>query len=133
MLTRFWAGEARKLTESNRTPRKKRLLMRHKLRLPSIDDYSSRITQLEDRPQRKKNLLSGGRRNKPVVQIRPKPNPRLWRNSETGAMIRVKTCGETKAKSRELVNFAECHEAKKLSGIRMHRNSQTQLLQDDVS
>ena len=45
----------------------------------------------------------------------------------------LRSRGDTKAKSRELVNFAERHEPKKLSGIRMHQNSQIQLLQDDVS
>ena len=45
----------------------------------------------------------------------------------------LRSRGETKAKSRELVNFAERHEPKKLSGFQMHRNLQIHLLQDDVS
>ena len=45
----------------------------------------------------------------------------------------LRSRGETKAKSRELVNFAERYEPKKLSGLRMHRKLQIHLLQDDVS
>ena len=41
--------------------------------------------------------------------------------------------GETQAKRQELENFAERHEPKKVSGIRMHRKKQIHFLQDDVS
>ena len=44
----------------------------------------------------------------------------------------LRSHGENQAKSQELENFAERHEPKKLSGIRMHRKKQIHFLQDDV-
>ena len=81
----------------------------------------------------KENPHSGGRLNEPVVQIRPKPNSRLWRKTPNMSLEDLRSRGETQAKSQELENFAKRHEPKKVSGIRMHRRKQIHFLQDDVS
>ena len=79
----------------------------------------------------KEKLLPGGRLNEPVVQIRPKPNPRLWRktpNRSHDPLKDLRSRGETQAKSQELENFAKRHEPKKVSEIRMHRKKQIHFL-----
>ena len=39
------------------------------------------------------------------MQIRPKPNPRLWRKLRTGAMTRVKTCGAAERPKQRAKNW----------------------------
>ena len=51
----------------------------------------------------KENLLSGGRLNEPVVQIKPKPNPRLWRktpNQSHDPLEDLRSRGETKQRAK---------------------------------
>ena len=84
-----------------------------------LESYTTRGMSSE-----KENLLSGGSLNEPVAQIRPNPNPRLWRktpNRSHDPLEDLRSRGENQANSQELENFAQLHEPKKVSGIRMHR------------
>ena len=108
------------------------LLRRHQMRLLPIDDDSQRLTKMKNRIQCRHDLRTRCRLDQPIVQVATDADTGTMEESQDRSHDpgkNLRSHGETKAQSLELVHLAKSYESEILPAVRMNQNLQVGILQ----